>query len=317
MAGPGITQATDVMKASRKLAKDQALEVRVVGLVQDQADRLLLGAKLAAHTEAGNAVVKVLGRDSVSDVAEADLAVVVLREPTVAIASLVAAVVERRRHTVVVALGRDEAERDLVAAQLGVPALAVVASPDGDVLPAAAADRAVKLVGDRRLALCAAFPVFRPAAARDVVKTTAWQNAAVATVLAVPGADMPVLTANQVKMVLQLAAIHGETIGFERAKEILAVVGSGFVLRTVARELMDFIPGIGWFVKGGMAYAGTLAIGTAAERYFQVGPEGFAELVNRLKRKVPTAVGPGPAVVGSSLPAQHTLPGGTAKATEG
>jgi uncharacterized protein (DUF697 family) len=37
----------------------------------------------------------------------------------------------------------------------------------------------------------------------------------------------------------------------------------------VARELLDFVPGPGWVLKGAVAYAGTRALGEAAIRYFE------------------------------------------------
>jgi uncharacterized protein (DUF697 family) len=36
----------------------------------------------------------------------------------------------------------------------------------------------------------------------------------------------------------------------------------------VARQLLGAVPVAGWLVKGGVAYAGTRALGEAAQRYF-------------------------------------------------
>lgn len=119
----------------------------------------------------------------------------------------------------------------------------------------------------KKLALCANFDGARAHAARQAVGHTAWQNGVIAGVVFIPGADMPILTGNQIKMVLELAAIYGKEMTFERAKELIAVVGAGFTLRTVARELLDFLPGPGWPVKAAIAYGGTLAMGRAAEQY--------------------------------------------------
>jgi len=291
MVSGRLSGATDIVKHTRQLAKQQAMTVRVVGLVQDPADKLALGTRLAAHSEAGEAVVRALGPKSADDVADADLALVVVREPEAAgLQAHLGPLAARRRHTLVVVIGRPEAECDRLAARMGIPAHMIVLSPDGDVLPPEAGDKAVHMVGDRRFALGAAFPVFREAGVREAIKNTAWQNAAVATVLAVPGADMPVLTANQIKMVLQIAAIHGETIGFERAKEILAVIGSGLVFRTAAREALGLLPGLGWVIKGGVAYAGTVAVGKAAERYFGLGPEGRAKMARNVRSRAGGAV---------------------------
>ena len=49
------------------------------------------------------------------------------------------------------------------------------------------------------------------------------------------------------------------------------MLGAGFGMRTVARELLDFIPVAGWAVKGGVAYGGTRALGLAADEYFARG----------------------------------------------
>ena len=80
---------------------------------------------------------------------------------------------------------------------------------------------------------------------------------------------MPVLTLNQARLVLRIALAYGQEIDNERALELLGVVGAGFGLRAVARELLDFVPVAGWAVKGAIAYTGTRAIGEAAVRYFE------------------------------------------------
>ena len=49
------------------------------------------------------------------------------------------------------------------------------------------------------------------------------------------------------------------------------MVAAGLGFRTVARQLVGLVPGLGWAVKGGVAYAATLAVGEAAEAYFAAG----------------------------------------------
>ena len=41
--------------------------------------------------------------------------------------------------------------------------------------------------------------------------------------------------------------------------------------RGIARKVAGFVPALGWLVKGGMGYLGTLAIGEAALTYFEQG----------------------------------------------
>jgi uncharacterized protein (DUF697 family) len=78
-----------------------------------------------------------------------------------------------------------------------------------------------------------------------------------------------VLTLNQIRLVLRIAIAYGQEIDRTRAAELLGVVGAGFGFRVIARELLDFVPVAGWAVKGGVAYAGTKAVGEAAVRYFE------------------------------------------------
>jgi uncharacterized protein (DUF697 family) len=103
------------------------------------------------------------------------------------------------------------------------------------------------------------------------VRRFARQNGVLGVAIFIPGADFPVLTLNQLRMVFRIAAAHGEQIDRERIPEILAVVGAGLGFRTVAREALGFVPGLGWAIKGGVAYVGTKALGKAATAYFEQG----------------------------------------------
>ena len=121
----------------------------------------------------------------------------------------------------------------------------------------------------KRLVLAHNLPFARRAVATEYIRSTAVQNAIVGGVVIIPGADMPVMTANQAKMVLQIAATYGEDIGLARVREILGVLGGAVVMRAAARQVVGLIPALGWAMKSGVAYAGTLAIGYAAIRYFE------------------------------------------------
>ena len=94
-------------------------------------------------------------------------------------------------------------------------------------------------------------------------------NGTVGALVFIPGADMPVITLNQIRLVLRIAHAHGIGVGQERAPEVLAVLGAGFALRTLARQAVGLVPFAGWAVKAGVAYGGTRAIGEAAKRYYE------------------------------------------------
>jgi hypothetical protein len=55
----------------------------------------------------------------------------------------------------------------------------------------------------------------------------------------------------------------------ELLPEVAATLGAAFGLRAVARELLvGLSPGVGWALKGGVAWAGTRALGEAARWRF-------------------------------------------------
>jgi uncharacterized protein (DUF697 family) len=132
-------------------------------------------------------------------------------------------------------------------------------------------DRIVRAAGDGAAALAVRLPAVRRAYCDRVVLANASQNAVIGAVVMIPGADMPAMTANQIRMVLKIAAAYGEKIGLDRALEILSVVGTAFVFRTLARQALDFVPGFGWALKGAVGFSGTVALGEAAIAYFEAG----------------------------------------------
>jgi uncharacterized protein (DUF697 family) len=117
----------------------------------------------------------------------------------------------------------------------------------------------------------ARLPALRKHVVEHTIRRFSRQNGILGVAIFIPGADMPALTLNQIRMLFHIAAAYGEQIDRERALEILAVVGAGFGLRAVAREALGFIPGIGWAIKGGIAYIGTQALGRAVAAYFDAG----------------------------------------------
>lgn len=120
------------------------------------------------------------------------------------------------------------------------------------------------------------YPLFRRAVCEEVIRKNARQNAVIGA-LPIPGADMPVMTANQGRMVLNIAAIHGEALSIDRAQELAGVVAAGFGLRALSRQLVKFIPLGGWAAAAAIGYAGTLAMGRATMLYFERGKQQVGE----------------------------------------
>jgi uncharacterized protein (DUF697 family) len=150
-------------------------------------------------------------------------------------------------------------------------------------------DRVVRAAGDGAAALAVRLPAVRGAYCDHVVLTNAAQNAVIGAVVFIPGADMPAMTANQVRMVLKIAAAYGEEIGLDRVLEILSVVGTAFVFRTLARQALDFVPGFGWALKGAVGFSGTVALGEAAIAYFEAGAPLQLSHMQRISRQIERA----------------------------
>ena len=136
---------------------------------------------------------------------------------------------------------------------------------------------------EKRLAFALAFPFVRRPLALDIAHANSMQNAGIGAVMFIPGADMPLMTLNQARMLLQIAAAYGKPMNAQRAKELALVVAGAFACRGVARQLAGMLPGLGWAAKAGVAFAGTEAMGRAAIEYFEAGGDaaGFANVLGK------------------------------------
>jgi uncharacterized protein (DUF697 family) len=174
------------------------------------------------------------------------------------------------------------------------------AVPEGDLIVVndyeqAALDKVSVRIGEwiaevcpaKRLSFALAFPFVARPLANEVVRATAMQNAGIGAVVILPGADMPLMTLNQAKMILEIAAAYGQAITKDRIPEILAVVGGGFAARSVARNVVGVVPALGWAIKGTIGYTATYAMGKAAIEYFEngAGVSGVGSMVTGAAEK--------------------------------
>jgi uncharacterized protein (DUF697 family) len=146
----------------------------------------------------------------------------------------------------------------------------VIRVPSGSGFPLDQIGRALaRRLGEKATPLAARLPVLRRPVCDELIARFSRQNALIGAAAFIPGADMPALTLNQIRLVLRIADAYGFEIDRERIAELLAVLGSGFGFRALAREALGAIPVAGWALKGGIAYGGTRALGEAAIRYFE------------------------------------------------
>jgi uncharacterized protein (DUF697 family) len=131
------------------------------------------------------------------------------------------------------------------------------------------ARRLAAVLGEAGTPLAARLPVLRRPVAEQLISSFSRQNGIIGAAVFVPGADLPVLTLNQIRLVLRIADAYGFEIDRERIPELLGVIGGSLGLRALARQALSFVPVAGWAVKGAIAYGGTRALGEAAIRYFE------------------------------------------------
>jgi uncharacterized protein (DUF697 family) len=145
----------------------------------------------------------------------------------------------------------------------------LVRVPAGSGFPLAEIAAAIaRRAGDAGPALAAELPTLRAAVVDELIRVASRRSGIVGAAVFVPGADLPVLAAAQVRLATRIALAHGKEFDRNRAVELLGVVGAGFGFRAVARSLVGAVPLAGWALKGAIAYAGTRAVGEAARRYF-------------------------------------------------
>ncbi|MCL2632322.1 MAG: hypothetical protein FWD45_04480 [Coriobacteriia bacterium] len=120
---------------------------------------------------------------------------------------------------------------------------------------------------DNRLAWARALSFINELQFKEIVSSTAMQNGVIATAFFMPGADLPVLLINQMRMFFRLAAIQGVEFKGQPYAELVALTASAFIWRDLARRLVEAMPAVSWAVKGTVGYVGTLALGRLAKLY--------------------------------------------------
>ena len=82
---------------------------------------------------------------------------------------------------------------------------------------------------------------------------------------------MVAITGIQVMLMLHIEAAYGRDPDVQRTWQLLPVIGGGFGWRTLARELVGFVPVAGIAIKGAIAYAGTIVVGEGVTFFHEHG----------------------------------------------
>lgn len=124
---------------------------------------------------------------------------------------------------------------------------------------------------DLRLSLGAAFEFMRKPIALDLTRQTSLENAVIAAVFFLPGADLPLLTLNQCKLLYQIAVTNDIPITRDRLVELALVIASAFGLRGISRLALKKFAPVGWLVRGGISFGATMLMGHLAYTMYSKG----------------------------------------------
>jgi len=138
------------------------------------------------------------------------------------------------------------------------------------------------------VALGRALPGYRRQISRRLTASASVLNAVIAAE-PIPGLDIPLLLASQVRLVLRIAAIYGESLSVRHARELLTTIAGGVALRYLAAQLGKLVPGPGWLIGAVVTGLGTWAMGRVAVAYFESGkrltPQQLRRRYKRLLRR--------------------------------
>lgn len=244
-----------------------------------------------------------LPRDRQSEVGRADLAVLVVDAYAAANSDAASTADKLSMLSIpclVLVTGMDQLNAVRGDGVWSVPGLTLIFAPTtqpetiAKTLLPALADRVPE---DQRIAAARRIPGLRDSVARWLIGDVSFSNATYSLTSGLPemvpllniplnAADMLVLTKNQALLVYKLALAFGAPPDFQaQMKEVLPVIGSGFLWRQVARQLVGLIPGFGILPKVAVAYAGTYATGQAAALWYRNGETLSSDALKKLYRQ--------------------------------
>src|SRR5215471_7871550 len=98
-----------------------------------------------------------------------------------------------------------------------------------------------------------------------------------------PIADLPIISALQLKMLHTIASIYRQPLRMQTCLELASTIGLGVLFRQGTRSLLKIIPGFGSAVSGLYAGAATYALGCALCFYYQLIFDGHLPRPEQLK----------------------------------
>src|SRR5260221_12923967 len=156
----------------------------------------------------------------------------------------------------------NDAEHKLATAVIGVSA------KTGEGI----ADRLIPAVLDFHpklaVAIGRALPAFRRQATNRVIRAAAAIAGGIG-LEPLPLLDLPLLLGHQLRMILRIAAIYGESFNVRHARELISAIAGGVGVRYLGEEAAKLLPGPGWLLSAGFAAGSPLPRQVIDETHFQ------------------------------------------------
>jgi small GTP-binding protein len=156
------------------------------------------------------------------------------------------------------------------AAKLGVADVIPISGQRGSNVAEELIPALIETSPEAAVILGRQLPGYRREAANKQVRTASLISLA-AGLEPIPLVDIPILLGNQIRMVLRIAAIYGEPLTANYARELVATMAGGLALRYLAEQAAKAVPFGGDLVSGAIAAAGTWSLGQVAIEYFEGG----------------------------------------------
>lgn len=260
-----------VLKAAQSAYDESESVISILVLVDVSAPRdLVCAVRDALIPERGQAEVSVASLEqSSSYVGTPQACIILCGEETNLIAD---AAFRLTRKRIPVAL--------IAETSLSIPTLGQFAELPVAVICSADHKRTVKELAqwllasvDNDLAVAANFSFCRDAEVKKLSNSCGLQCAAIGALGLSKGADFTVMSVNQSKLALEIAAVYGKDLDIMRFADIAIVLGTGLVWRTLARKTQEYVPGVSWAVRALIAYLGTRTTATALNALMGVSEE--------------------------------------------
>jgi small GTP-binding protein len=161
-----------------------------------------------------------------------------------------------------------------VAVLLDAPGVIPISAKTGENVAEELIPVIIEASPEAALAIGRELPEYRRSAAQRIIRNATLVGLA-AGLEPIPFIDIPILLGTQVRLVLRLAALYGESVDSEESKkhvrELVTTIISGLGMRLLAEQAAKAVPFGGDFLAGAIAAAATWSIGQVALEYYEGG----------------------------------------------